>query len=82
MAGEYALTAWRISAGMLRFSSRLAHQFTQMISILGNHNRLLSRVWLSPVKATHAEQTHPGARVCPETQSINQRRVGGWSRSF
>jgi hypothetical protein len=35
-----------------------------------------------PVCWTHAEQPHPGARACTETQSINQRRVGGGPRSF
>jgi hypothetical protein len=35
-----------------------------------------------PVCWTHAEQLHPGARACTETQSINQRRVGGGPGSF
>jgi len=36
----------------------------------------------TPVKSTPVEQPYPHARSCTETQSINQRRVGRWSRSF
>jgi len=35
-----------------------------------------------PVKSTHTAQLHPGIHLCTKTQSINQRRVGGWSGSF
>jgi len=40
-------------------------------------------VWrISPVCCTPDEQPHPGAQPCTETQSVNQRRVGGWPGSF
>src|SRR5215471_13881774 len=42
----------------------------------------MSQCQQTPVFGTHAEQPHPGARSCTETQYTNQRQVGGWPRSF
>ena len=36
----------------------------------------------TPVICTHDEQSNLGAKPCTETQSANQRRVGGWPGSF
>src|SRR5262249_34911705 len=46
------------------------------------HKGTKTTIEKTPVFSTHAEQLHPGIRLCPTTQSINQRRVGGWSGSF